>query len=292
MKVRERHRLMDNSAVPSRTALMAAAARAAHLLVDKEPFIFRDTFAYTLLGSQAEELIGVHRAIDSPILATARTIAATRSRYTEDALARSELRQYVVLGAGLDSYAVRCGESDLRIYEVDHSATQSWKRKTLEAAGIPLPEGLTFISADLASGSLLDRLGAAGLDSSCPAFVSWLGVTVYLPYAAIVDTVAAIGQFAAGSEVVVEHMLPADMCDTPGREFAEVGAAVASANLESWQTFLSATEMATLLQEYGFDIVRQSYQREMIEPGLWIRSDSLRPVRSTAISHARLPVHP
>src|SRR4051794_24645362 len=123
---------MDNGR-PSRTALTAAAARAAHLIVDSPPLIFADTVAYELLGEQAEEFIGYHRTRgEHPILSAVRATATVRSRYTEDRLAEAVARgvtQYVILGAGLDSYAYRSDPAGpVRVFEVDHPATQRWKR--------------------------------------------------------------------------------------------------------------------------------------------------------------------
>src|SRR4051812_31075022 len=114
----------------SRSALMAAAARAAHLLVDSPPVIFADTLAYAMLGPRAEELLSYHRNHGSHlVLAGARAAVLTRSRYTEDRVAG--FPQYVVLGAGLDTYAART--PGRRVFEVDHPDTQSWKR----AVGVP-----------------------------------------------------------------------------------------------------------------------------------------------------------
>src|SRR5690349_5607564 len=134
---------MDMDFGPSTTALTAAAARAAHLLVDGEPVIHADPLAERLLGRRADELLGYHRRHgDHPVLAGARTTVVTRSRFTEDRLARAVAngtRQYVVLGAGLDSFAFRSPWPDLHVYEVDHPATQAWKRAATAEAAIHEP---------------------------------------------------------------------------------------------------------------------------------------------------------
>src|SRR5215469_9627471 len=135
------------------TALAAAAARAAHLVVDREPVIFADTLAAPLLGERADELLSYHtRHGMHPVLAGARTQAACRSRYTEDAVARAASRgvtQYVILGAGLDSFAYR-GAGDtaarqMRVFEVDHPVTQGWKRQALTAANVAVPDSVAFV---------------------------------------------------------------------------------------------------------------------------------------------------
>jgi methyltransferase (TIGR00027 family) len=118
---------------PSRSALTAAAARAAHLIVDGEPIIFADTLAAALLGDRAEELIAYHRLHGThPVLAGARVQVTCRSRYAEDTLARAfgaGVTQYVLLGAGLDSYPYRGGlAGGVRVFEVDHRASRAVPR--------------------------------------------------------------------------------------------------------------------------------------------------------------------
>lgn len=122
---------MKSDGTPSMTALLAAAARAAHLIVDDAPPLFADTAAYALLGERADEFVGHHRTYgDHPLLAGARVGVTTRSRYTEECLAssvRAGIGQYVILGAGLDSYAYR-SSGGVKVFEVDHPPTQEWKR--------------------------------------------------------------------------------------------------------------------------------------------------------------------
>ena len=125
---------------PSLTAFIAAAARAAHLIVDDDPPIFADTLAEAMLGERADELIGFHRAHGThPILSGARAQVTCRSRYTEDSLAAAIGRgigQYVLLGAGLDSFARRSRlAAQVRVFEIDHPATQEWKRRIRPARG-------------------------------------------------------------------------------------------------------------------------------------------------------------
>ena len=141
----------------SQTAFMAAAARAAHLVVDDPPVIFADTLARRLLGGQAEEFIGYHRAHTTHVvLSSARGQVTCRGRYAEDSLAGSiagGLTQYVVLGAGLDSFAYRSPLARrVGVFEVDHPATQERKRQLLAAAGIPVPPDVTFVPPSCAAG--------------------------------------------------------------------------------------------------------------------------------------------
>ena len=149
---------MENSVAPgaiapSVSALTAAAARAAHLIVDEQPLIFSDSLAATLLGDRADELLAYHRMNGShDVLVGARTTVTTRSRYTEDRLdqtVRRGVTQYVILGAGLDSFAYRSPLARrVRVIEVDHPGTQRWKRGRLTASGL-VPEGdVRYAEAD------------------------------------------------------------------------------------------------------------------------------------------------
>jgi methyltransferase (TIGR00027 family) len=282
---------VSSAAQPSQTALSAAAARAAHLIVDGPPPIFADGLAAALLGDRADEFIGYHRAHGTHlVLSTARAQATCRSRYTEDRLAdgvRRGVTQYVILGAGLDSFGYR---SDLagrvRVFEVDHPATQEWKRQVLAAARIPVPASLAFVPMDFESDSLAERLARGGFDPSRPALISWLGVTMYLTRAAIGQTLAVIGRFAPGTEVIADYMLPAGMRDEAGDSYAQQVMPVAAQRGEPWLTFLSPDDMSGLLAEHGFGSIEHVRQRDTVEAAVWDRSDFLRPIDLSRLAHA------
>ncbi len=271
---------------PSFTALTAAAARAAHLIVDSGPPIFADTLAEAMLGERAGELIGYHRAHGThPVLAGARAQATCRSRYTEDRLAdgiQRGISQYVVLGAGLDSFGYRSPLADrVRVFEVDHPATQQYKRRIR-----PAPASVTFVPVEFGRDCLGAGLARAGFDRTAPAFASWLGVTMYLDGAAIEQTVAALGGFAPGSEIVVDYMLPASLRDAAGQLYADlVGQALAERG-EPWISLFTPAAMAALLRSQGFGTVRDVAQRDMIPAAAWDRPDSLRPAELSRIAHA------
>ena len=282
---------------PSFTALTAAAARAAHLVVDGEPVIFADTLALALLGERAEELLSYHTSHGThPVLAGARAQVTCRSRYTEDALARaagSGVTQYVILGAGLDSFAYRsgglAGGRRVRVFEVDHPATQDWKRRALAHARVTVPAGVTFVPADLATGALPGLLAAAGFDSSAPALVSWLGVTMYLTGDAIAATLAAVGALAPGSEVIADYMLPAELRDDAGDTYGSLVAQASAERGEPWLSCLAPDEMADLARAAGLGTVRTVPQRDAIPAALWQRSDALRPADLAMLLHGTVP---
>jgi methyltransferase (TIGR00027 family) len=273
---------------PSLTAFTAAAARAAHLIVDDEPPIFADTLAQAMLGERADELIGFHRAHGThPILSGARAQVTCRSRYTEDSLADGIGRgigQYVMLGAGLDSFARRSPLADqIRVFEIDHPATQEWKRRIA-----PTAENVRFVPVDFTRDSLRERLRQAGFDFAVPALAGWLGTTMYLEESAIEETLAVIGGFAPGSEIIVDYMLPAGRRDAAGDCYVEqIGQASAEWG-EPWLSLFAPEDMAAMLRRHGFWPVRDVGQRDMIPAVAWHRTDSLRPANLSRIAHARI----
>ena len=277
---------------PSLTAFTAAPARAAHLIVDDDPPIFADTLAEAMLGERAEELIGFHRAHGThPVLSSARAQVTCRSRYTEDSLAdgiRRGIGQYVILGAGLDSFASRSRlAGQILVFEIDHPATQEWKRRVAVA-----PENVRFVRVDFTQDSLRERLRQSGFDFAAPAFVSWLGTTMYLEESAIKRTLAVTGDFAPGSELIVDYMLPAGLRDATGDSYAEqVGQALAERG-EPWLSLFAPDEAAALLRRHGFWPVRDVRQRDMIPAAAWDRTDSLRPADLSRIAHAQIPGGP
>jgi len=292
---------------PSLTAQTAAAARAAHLIVDDEPRIFADTLAGAMLGERAEEFIAYHRAKGThPVLAGARAQVTCRSRYTEDRLARGiehGIGQYVLLGAGLDSFAYRSPlAARVRVFEVDHPATQEWKRRVVaggfagtadaasSAGGVRgAAAGVTYVPVDFTRDSLAEGLSRTGFDAARPAFVSWLGVTMYLDARAIEATVSVLGGFAPGTEIVLDYMLPAGLRDAAGQAYADLVGQVAAERGEPWRSVFAPEAIAALLARHGFGPARDVGQRDMIPAAAWDRSDVLRPAELCRIAHAAIP---
>jgi methyltransferase (TIGR00027 family) len=281
----------SSSLAPSRTALTAAAARAAHLIVDHPPFIFEDTIAAALLGDAAAELLGYHREHGGhPVLATARAQVICRSRYTEDRIAAAAVRgvsQYVLLGAGLDTFGFRSELGrQLRVFEVDHPATQGWKRRAMAAAGIPVPRHVAFVAAELGAGSLIAGLQAAGFNLSRPAVVSWLGVTIYLDASAISATLETLSACAPGTEIIVDYMLPACLRDQTADDYVSQVSKAAADWGEPWRSFLAPDQVQAMLSEHGFTVLEHVRQRDAVPGGLWQRSDPLRPSDLSMITRA------
>src|SRR5271156_2216596 len=200
------------AAIPSRTALRVALRRAAHQLYDAQPLVFSDPVAVPILGeAYAEELRRTPTRPDRPFSVALRAFLLARSRYAEDNLGRAAaggVGQYVLLGAGLDTFAYRNPYPELRVFEVDHPATQRWKIELLQRGGISIPGSLTFVPVDFESQSLSAQLQAGGFDRSAPAFFAWLGVVPYLTLAAFRTTLGFIAEQPEGSGVTLDYGQP------------------------------------------------------------------------------------
>ena len=280
--------------MPSRSALMAAVARAAHLEVDQSPFLFEDVLARRLLGTEADDLLSYHHTNGShPVLMGTRLVVTARARYAEDRLADAVaggIGQYVILGAGLDSFAYRSPlAAGLVVYEIDEPDTSSWKRTVLDAVGISVPAGVRFVPTDLGTVSLIDRLVEAGFDRARPTFLSWLGVTMYLERSAIERTLRAAARLAPGSELVFDHLLPPPQRDAAGAEYASLAEPVNTANGEPWITSLGLAEVRMSLAQTGLEAAAQPLLREWVAESYWQRSDAIRPSRLWAAAHAHVP---
>ena len=191
-----------HEATPSRTALRVALRRAAHQLYDS-PVVFEDPVAIPILGPvYAAELSRTPTRADRPFSTGLRAFIVARSRYAEDNLAHAVslgITQYVLLGAGLDTFAYRNPWPQLRVFEVDHPATQQWKRELIHTAAIPVPANLIYTPVDFECQALSTQLYEAGFDPDLPAFFAWLGVVPYLTLAAFRSTVAFVANHAARS---------------------------------------------------------------------------------------------
>jgi methyltransferase (TIGR00027 family) len=190
----------------SRTARRVAIRRAAHQLLD-QPRVFDDPLALRIIGAEAEHELRSNPKEHHAFSRAFRAFMAVRSRYAEDELARAVaqgVRQYVVLGAGLDTLAYRNPHAGLRVFEVDHPATQAWKREQLQAAHIAVPPSLTFVPIDFERQTLSEGLNESGFDADSPAFFCWLGVTPYLTREAWLATTRFIAKMPAGSGVVFD----------------------------------------------------------------------------------------
>lgn len=194
----------------SRTALGAAGHRAAHQALENG-VVFADPLALAILGPDAEAAIALAR--ERQERRAMRFFIALRSRFAEDSAVRAidrGIRQILVLGAGLDTFAYRLPPREgLRVFELDHPATQADKRRRLAEAGIAEPPHLAYVAHDFERGSMTEALKDGGLDFDKSAFVLWLGVTPYLTEEAVYATLRALARFPGGVEIVFDYANPA-----------------------------------------------------------------------------------
>ena len=267
--------------------------RAAHQLLD-HPRILEDAVVLRLIGAEQEAALRANlQVLDRPELRPLRVSIAVRSRYAEDALreaVRRGVRQYVILGAGLDSFAYRnpFPPADLHVYEVDHPDTQTWKRQKLRDAGIELPQSLTFIPVDFERQTLADAMATGGFNSSQPAFVSWLGVTAYLTRETVMDTLGYVASLAPGSEIVFSYVVPLSSLPEPARAARSNLAAYVAAGGEPWLTFFEPAALAVEIRGLGFARVEDFGPEQIFARYLQGRSDGLREEGATQLMKATL----
>ena len=238
---------------PSRTALAAAFHRAAHQVLEQGR-IFADPLALRILGAETQSIR--RKAEENPAGRRMRFFIAVRTRFAEDALAAAfegGLRQLVVLGAGLDTYAYRNPFGDrLRILEVDHPATQTWKQQLLRDAAISLPSWLTFVPVDFEREALAERLAAAGFDRTQQTFFTWLGVVPYLKEEAVTSTLAFIASLPNGAGVVFDYSDPPALLSPEGRASHEKRALRVAGLGEAWVTYFETEKLHSKLAALGF----------------------------------------
>jgi len=238
---------------PSRTALMIARQRAAHQVLDHGA-ILDDPFAMKILGEDEKDVLQF--ANRHSLASIGRLITTARSRIAEDALSGAVergVRQIVILGAGLDTFALRNphGARQIRIYEVDHPATQAWKRQRLAEAQIALPPWLIFVPVDFERDDLGEKLVAAGFQQSLPAFFSWLGVVPYLTEDAIGRTLDYMASIR-NSEVVFDYMEPPEAFSEELRQLEKARTEQLKKIGERSDRRFEPAGMAALLRSHGF----------------------------------------
>ena len=251
---------------PSHTARGAAAYRALHQSLEGG-VIFSDPFADRILDDQARARRDEIAA--KPSLRPMRLFIAARSRFSEDtlsALVARGVRQVVVLGAGLDTFALRNPHASqgVRVFEVDYPATQSWKRECFKQAGLAVPASLTFAPVDFERQSLAEGLAAAGFQADRPAFFQWLGVVPYLSRDAIgvtLDFIAGV----PGSAVVFDYAESFANYPAERRENVIAVAAGAAARGEPWLSLFDPTEVSEMLRGKGFGLVEDLGLAELTE---------------------------
>ena len=277
--------------IPGGSATFAAMARAAHLILDDEPKILRDTLALKFSGmpDAAALVISFNKFIGNLGLRTGpefanefkrsyRAAVVVRQRYTEDQLIKAIERgvsQYVILGAGLDSFAYRSQEleSRLRVFEVDLPGSQLWKKNRLKALNIELPHNLTFVPVDFEKQNLLDELRRTGCRLDIPIFFSWLAVTHFLSEDSIFQTLRDLASTPTGSEIVFSYILVDSLLEKGAQQVVAMG----KKSPEPWISQFDPVILAKQLKGMGFAEVRDFTLKDAFNIYLSGRSDELSP---------------
>lgn len=246
----------------SQTAFSVARRRAVHQILEQPP-ILHDPVAVPLLSTRFE----YDREQEmQPFARVFRAFMAMRSRYAEDHLAAAVaqgIAQYVVLGAGLDTFAYRNPFPQLRVFEVDFPATQTWKRSLLTEAAISIPAGLTFVPLDFEHKTLAAGLADAGFDSSRPAFFAWLGVVPYLTLEAFRSTLETIARLPRGTGVSFDYGVPRHTLGPRGQAAFDALASRVAAAGEPFQVFFTPEELNAEFLRAGFRRFEQPSSDEL-----------------------------
>ena len=236
------------------TAIGAAGHRAAHQVLERG-FVFTDPLALSILGPDADEALAL--AKEAPERRPLRLFIAMRSRFAEDSARRATadgVRQILVLGAGLDTFAYRIeAAAGLKVFELDHPATQSDKRRRLGEARIAEPAHVAYVAHDFEHGSMTETLEAAGFDPKRRTFVLWLGVTPYLTEDAVYATLCELTRWPGGVEVVFDYANPPDRIkDSETRNFHRQMAERVAASGEPFRCYLDTVALRDRARDLGF----------------------------------------
>ena len=277
-----RENVMSNKQVvaPDNTAVRTALWRALHVEFDAPPHVFEDTVGVLLAAPAADWR---SRPDMSPFTRPFRASIVARARFVEDLVAAEAARgveQYVILGAGLDTFAQRRPDltSQLRVFEIDQPGPQEWKRQRLVEVGFGIPAFLRLVPVDFEAGDAWwERLLASGFDATRPAVVASTGVSMYLTREAIMATLRQVATLAAGSTFVMSFMLPLEMLDAEIRPGVERAAEGARASGTPFISFFMPDEMLSLAREAGFKQVKHVSAAMLAERYFANRTDGLRP---------------
>jgi methyltransferase (TIGR00027 family) len=257
-----------DQAIPSKTAVSVALRRAAHQLHDC-PVVFEDPIAVPILGATyAEQLRRTPLRIDRPFSIALRAFLVARSRYAEDHLklaVESGVDQYVLLGSGLDTFAYRNPYPGVRVFEVDHPATQQWKRELLERSNIVIPDTMRFVPVDFERQWLAEQLREAGFNQNRPAFFAWLGVVPYLTLEAFRATLGFVSRQSVGTGLTLDYGQPRSVLPTLERLAHDSLAARVEKAGEPFRLFFTPAEIAaefssmSVMEDLGPDEINARY---------------------------------
>jgi methyltransferase (TIGR00027 family) len=275
------------SATPDSTAVRVALWRALHTEVDAPPHVLEDTIGLQIAAP--DEDWRARPDMHPEGTSGYRASIVARARFVEDALAEALQRgvtQYVILGAGIDTFAQRRPElaERMRIYEVDQPGPQAWKQRRLGELGLAVPDGLKFVPVDFEAGdSWWEKLVAAGFDTARPAMVASTGVSMYLTRDAVAATLRQIAMLASGSTLAMTFLLPLELIDVEERAQHQAVYERARAAGTPFLSFFAPDEMIKLALDAGFKQARHVSTADLIDRYFADRTDGLRPSSGESI---------
>lgn len=281
-----------NAGQASTTAMAVAVIRDAHRVYDARPWILDDPYALVLVGAKWRDIRAAQIATHpEPVLRQQRAGNVVRSRYAEDRLVAGLHRQYVILGAGLDSFAWRRPDlvGPLRLFEVDHPATQAWKRTRIADLNLPVHDEHIFAPIEFETETLHSGLHRAGLHWTQSTFFSWLGVTMYLTPKAIEATLSTVAACEPGSEIVFTYLPKDPFLDEIGREIRDAFSMLAASAGEPFITEFSPAEAEALIERSGLEVAEHPTPDVLYDRYFSDRDDGLRSYTTERLIAARVP---
>lgn len=270
--------------VPDNTAVRTALWRALHVELDAPPHVFDDVLGLKLVEPvdnwrERPDMSAFTRPFRASIVA--------RARFVEDLVAEQVTRgisQYVILGAGLDTFSQRKPElaSGMQVFEIDQAATQEWKRQRLIELGFGIPPFLHLVAVNFeVKDEWWKRLGTSGFDLTQPAIIASIGVSMYLTSDSIMATLRRAATFVQRSTFVMSFMLPIELNAPEVRPGVERAAAGAKANGTPWLSFFTPAKMLAMARDAGFERVEHISAEALAERYFAGRTDGLRPPRNS-----------
>ncbi|MGF7236235.1 MAG: class I SAM-dependent methyltransferase [Frankia sp.] len=271
----------EQSEAPDSTAVRTALWRAMHVQVDSPPHVFEDEIGLRLAAPDDDWR--ARPDMDPAGTSGFRAAIVARARFVEELVveqAGHDVTQYVILGAGLDTFAQRRPRiaAHLQVFEVDQPGPQAWKRQRLIELGFGIPDWLRLVPVDFeAGGSWWPQLAAAGFDPGQPAVVASTGVTMYLTKDATAATLRQLAGLAPGSTLAMTFLLPTELVDDADRSGLQVSQKGARASGTPFISFYTPREMLALAHEAGFKDARHVSGSSLAERYFADRGDGLRP---------------
>ncbi|MEL1242529.1 class I SAM-dependent methyltransferase [Flavobacterium flavipallidum] len=263
---------------PDNTALRTALWRALHVFTDEKPYVIEDKIGYDLIKPQTDW----QERPDMKYTKRLRASIVARARFVEDVAKKeiaSGIKQYVLLGAGLDSFTQRNAEisSQVDIYEIDQPDTLAWKEEKLIENGYKIFDNLHFVPVDFETSSWWTELLNKGFDIDKKAVVSCTGVTLYLTEEAILDTLQKLTSLASGSTIAIAFYLPVEQLEEEDKPLMEMSIKGAVASGTPFKSFFATDEIAKLAEKVGLNQIQIVSTQEMTEQYFKNRADKLIP---------------